>query len=593
MILQSLKEYYDRKSELPRYGLEEKEIPYIVVLDKYGSLVGLESTYEDEGRGKSKRAKRFLVPKSIKRSAQIDSNTLWDNCEYALGIKIKSKHEDVIKMHETFIKTVDSLGDLDDEGLKALKLFLKKTDKETLLKKKDEQVFEDLKKDKNPIVTFRLQDRDKIISESQTVMNIIKSTSNSDIKTDKDRSHCLISGELDNIERIHHNIKGVWGAQSSGGNIVSFNKPAYISYGKEQGHNAPCGKKAVFAYTTALNHLLDKDSSQRMQVGDASTVFWGAKESEFENKFALFFGMPTKENPDAGTMAVKALYESIKKGAFNNDEGKQDFYVLGLSPNASRIVIRFFIKDTIKGMSENIYKHFKDLEIVCPSFEKSNFLPLFSLLVSTAVNEKSENIAPHLEGEFMMSILKGLLYPQTLLQYAINRIKAEQKITYPRAALIKAYLNRFSRYKKQKEEITVSLDKTNTNIGYVLGRLFSTLEKLQSEAQGDINSTIMRYYGSASSVPIAVFANLMRLQQHHRDKLSKDKAGRSIYFEKLIGEITDKININNNITYPTHLSLTNQGNFSIGYYHQRQDFFPKNDDKTDQSEKQNKENNNV
>jgi CRISPR-associated protein Csd1 len=591
MILQALEDYYWRKKELPAYGFEEKEIPYIVVLDKDGNVVDLQNTYE------SKRAQKFLVPMRVKRTRGIISNLLWDTPEYALGIKIKSDSDDenIDKMNKAFIAKIKSLGDLDDDGLKALKLFLDKLDKldkedkEDLLKKKNEQTFKELKEDKKAFITFRLLNEIDIISNSQIVKSAIEKSS-SDSK-DKEQAICLISGKLDNIAKTHSAIKGVSGTQISGSNIVSFNNDAYCSYGKKQGVNATCGERAVFAYTTALNHLLKKNSTQRIQVGDASTVFWAASGHAFENEFSSFF-MSYEDNPDVGAKAVKALYQSIEKGAFNNDEGKQEFYVLGLSPNVSRISIRFFIKDTVKGMSENIAQYFKDLEIVCPTSE-SEFLPLFKLLVSTAVNGDSKNIAPRLAGDFMMSILQGLPYPQTLLQSVINRIKVERRdgktkkkitnITYPRAAIIKAYLNRLSRYKKQKEEITVALDQENKNIGYVLGRLFATFEKLQQEAQGDTNSTIMRYYGSASSTPIAVFANLMRLHQHHLDKLSKDKVGRAIVFEKLIQKITDKININGDITYPTYLSLIDQGNFSIGYYHQRQVLFQKKDDKTNKN----------
>jgi CRISPR-associated protein Csd1 len=318
-----------------------------------------------------------------------------------------------------------------------------------------------------------------------------------------------------------------------------------------------------------------------MRIGDITIVFWSAKQNNFENTLPFLFSFP-KDNPDAGTNAVNALLESVENGALDNDDNKTEFYVLGLSPNAARISVRFFIKDTVKGMSRNIAQHFKDLKIDKPSFE-NEFLPLFRLLVSTATLGKSENIAPHLAGDFMMSVLQGLPYPATLLQAVINRIKAEQEINYPRAALIKAYLTRLTGHNKPKEEIKVSLNKENTDQGYVLGRLFATLEKLQEDAQGTTNSTIMRFYGSASSTPVAVFANLMRLHHHHLNKLSKEKPGMAVNYEKLIGEIQNKIMIINSgaIAYPTHLSLGQQGLFAVGYYQQRQDFFKTKEEKAE------------
>ncbi|MCA6069973.1 MAG: type I-C CRISPR-associated protein Cas8c/Csd1 [Endomicrobium sp.] len=608
MILQALKEYYYRKPDLPKFGFEKKEIPYIVVLDENGEVVNLEITYE--GTGEEKRARKFLVPHSVRRTSGIVSNLLWDNPKYALGIKTKNddeRDEQVSKMHQKFKNEINLLGKQEDKGLNALKLFLEKSDKEKLLQKKFAENLKVLLEDENPLITFRLEGESDIIANSKILLNSIIEAyrSSENIKNLKkfdkaEKTICLISGEKDIIERLHPSIKGVWRARSSGANIVSFNSSAYCSYGKEQGNNSPSGIKAVFAYTTALNFLLDKKSQQKIQVGDSFTmIFWAAKKDNLENDFASFFNIPQKDDPNKGVKTVKALLESVKSGALSNDDSKTEFYVLGLSPNEARIAVRFFIKDTVRGMSENIAKHFQDLEIDRPSFE-SEFLPLFKLLVSTAVLGESENIAPHLAGDFMMSVLKGLPYPETILQAVINRIKAqdykykaknrkaekaksEWVISHERVALIKAYLNRLSRKTQKEEEITVSLNKENTNQGYVLGRLFATLEKLQGEAQEKPNSTIMRYYGTASSSPVAVFSTLMRLHQHHLNKLSKEKAGRAVYFEKLIGEIQDKID--NSKGYPSYLSLTEQGMFSVGYYQQRQDFFKPKKEKTETENK--------
>jgi CRISPR-associated protein Csd1 len=579
MILQALCEYYKRKAahnsdSIAPQGFEYKEIPFVLVLDKSGAVVNLENTYE--GEGKNKRAKRFLVPKTVKKSSGISSNLLWENPEYALGIKVKSAEKRVVEMHDAFIKKTDTLGQINDDGYNALKRFLSKPNKGDILEEKaktDEDFANNLTQmiEKGLSLTFRLQGENNIIAESQTLKQAVVSF---DKGNDSQRDICLVSGRQDFIERVHPAIKGVWGCQSAGGNIVSFNTQAFCSYGKEQSYNAPMGKEAVFSYTTALNALLDRDLQQRIQVGDASTIFWAEKENKLEKDFLYFFNMPQSDNPDAGIEAVKALFQSVENGMPNIIDGNKKFYVLGLSPNAARISVRFFVNSTIKEMSVNIYRHFKDLEIVRPPFE-SEFLPLFKLLCSTAAQGKADNIAPHLSGDFMIAVLKGLPYPKTLLQALINRIKAEQRIDYYRAALIKAYLNRLARYKKEKEEITVSLNE-NANQGYVLGRLFATLEKLQSEAQGDINSTVMRYYGTASSSPVAVFANLMRLHQHHLNNLkSKD---RGVYFKKLISEIQGKIDDEKG--YPSYLSLAEQGMFAIGYYQQRQDFFKTKEDKS-------------
>jgi len=422
-------------------------------------------------------------------------------------------------------------------------------------------------------VAFRSADADSIIPAMPTV----KAVAQADVKSDDAVDGlCLVSGTRGKIARMHTAIKGVWGAQPSGGNIVSFNQPSFCSHEKfgKQGENAPVGEKAEFAYTTALNHLLRKDSAQRLQVGDASTVFWAAKDSALEGDFAALFNLPPKDDPDANLHAIEVFLTSVRTGVFSTPQAREtNFYVLGLSPNVSRISIRFWFTQTVAVMAENLARHFNDIKITHGPKEK-DALPLFRLLVSTAANGKSENIPPNLAGETMRAILEGLPYPQTLLQAAMNRIRAEHEITYPRAALIKACINRSARYKNPsaEEELKVSLDKENKSAGYLLGRLFAALEKIQEEANG--SATIReRFYGAASGTPILVFGNLMRLKTHHLAKLAD---GRRIQFEKLLGEIHAGVDANG---YPTHLPLADQGRFAIGYYHQKQDFYTKKEDK--------------
>ncbi|MEI7635621.1 MAG: type I-C CRISPR-associated protein Cas8c/Csd1, partial [bacterium] len=342
--------------------------------------------------------------------------------------------------------------------------------------------------------------------------------------------------------------------------------------------NAPVGKSAAFAYTTALNHLLARDSRQKLLIGDATTVFWAAREedSSMEQDFAAFFGEPPKDDPDRGVNAVAALFRAIEAGAYAVDADGRHFYVLGLAPNASRIAVRFWIVDTVAGMACRVAQHFTDLRIIHGPKEK-NTLSLFQLLASIVILGNGEKIPPNLAGDTMRAILTGLPYPHTLLQAAVRRNRAEQGGTYARASLIKACINRSTRYSNNniEEELKMSLDPENANIGYRLGRLFSVLEKIQGEANPGINATIRdRYYGAASGTPVAVFGTLMKLKNHHMSKL--ENPGRRIYFERLIGEILNGI-----CDFPAHLALDDQGRFAIGYYHQAQDFYTRKSDKTE------------
>lgn len=518
MILQALKEYYDRKAAVPESqmapdGFEWKEIQFVITLSKEGEPLNIENTIE--GEGKARRAKLCLVPHSIIKSNNVAANYFWDNPEYALGANLKKRApKRVAERHEAFVKRIEDLGDISDEGFKALKLFNLVPNKVAVLKEiaaknpsMETALTELLETGRN--VSFKLAGDTCLIVERKVIHNLMKTVTASFMQ--ESGGICSVTGEKAKISRLHTPIKGVWGAQTRGANIVSFNLDAFNSYGKEQGANAPIGEPAAFAYTTALNYLLGKDSKQRMQVGDASTVFWAEKATSLENDFADFFNLPPKDDPDRGTRAVESLLRSVENGAFHSDEGKARFYILGLAPNASRLAVRFWINNTVGGVSEKISRHFKDIEIIHGPKE-SEILPIFRLLVSTAAAGKSENIPPNLAGETMRAILEGLPYPRTLLQAAIRRIRAEHDITYPRAALIKAAINRFVRYQNQddKEDLKVSLDTTNTNKGYRLGRLFATLEKIQSEASPGINATIRdKFYGAASSTPVTVFGNLV------------------------------------------------------------------------------------
>jgi CRISPR-associated protein Csd1 len=425
----------------------------------------------------------------------------------------------------------------------------------------------------NPNLSFRLHGEKQLVCERPQVRRTIGDQSG---EGGLRNGICLVTGEAELLERLHPAIKGVWGAQSSGANIVSFNLHAFCSFGKEQGINAPVGKTAAFAYTTALNHLLHRDSRQRIQVGDASTVFWAERQNPMENLLFDLFGESPKDDPDRGTRAVSGLYASPQSGAPPLENDSTRFYVLGLSPNASRISVRFWHIATVGELARTIRQHFEDISMEHPSWEPE-YLSIFRILISTASLGKSENIPPNLAGDVMKSILNGQPYPRTLLQSVLSRIRAEQatkdkkgNVSYPRAAMIKAFINRQNRFFNSTEkEVTVSLDESNQNIGYRLGRLFAVLEKIQEEANPGINATIRdRFYGAASSTPASVFSTLLRLKNHHVAKL--ENRGRAINLEKLIGKIMDGIK-----DFAPVLNLEDQGRFAIGYYHQRQNFFNK------------------
>lgn len=578
MILQALSDYYRRKqadpdpaNRLPAYGFEEKEIPFILEIDRDGRLVQILDTRSGEGRRRT--AQRFLVPKAVKKTSGVAANLLWDTAEYVLGVDTRGKPERVAEQQAAFRARIDALPEAAqaDAGIASVQAFLDHIDFDTLAAS---PAWEEIKT-ANLLLSFRLHGDVELVCQRPAVTTLTGKEPDDDATV-----ACLVSGEQAAPERLHAAIKGVWGAQSSGANIVSFNLDAFNSYGKAQGANAPVGKAAAFAYTTALNHLLAKGSPQRIQVGDASTVFWAKEPHELETAFPDLFGEPPKENPDRGADALRALYRAVETGRFAVGSDDTRFYVLGLAPNAARIAVRFWETAAAIELARRIKRHFDDLT-VARSPRDPEHLSLFRLLAATAVQGKADNIPPKLGGEVMRAVVEGLPYPATLLSAAVQRCRAEQQVTYPRAAAIKAWLNRDARRQPlsnpTREEFTPMLDTDNPSAAYRLGRLFATLEKIQEEASPGLNATIRdRYYGAASATPVAVFTTLLRLKNHHLGKLNP---GRTTQMEKLIGEIMAGID-----DFPRHLNLPDQGRFALGYYHQRQAFFTKRDHETTQGE---------
>ena len=592
MILAALNDYYQRllddpDSGIAPHGYSQEKIGYAIVLNDAGDVVDVQDLRDVSGK---KPVPRLLsVPQPEKRTVGIKSNFLWDKTSYVLGVSATSKRSE--QEHEAF-KALhrDALASTDDPGLKAFLAFLDAWTPEHFNESSHfARQGEDML-DANLVFRFDgehgyLHDR-PAARAAWTLQQAAGASDSSGI--------CLVTGEVEPLARLHPAIKGVNGAQSSGASIVSFNLPSFTSYGKEQGENAPVSEQAAFAYTTALNHLLRRDAGnrQRLQIGDTTVVFWAqapdkAAAQEGEDLLAAFFD-PSMEDVQA-TQRLHDALQLVRQGRPLRDLGGHlddatRIFVLGLAPNASRLSIRFWETETLARFAKRLADHFDDMELKPTPWRRAPSPQALALVTAPIYDgkPKAEDVPPQLAGELARAVLTGARYPQSLLGTVVMRFRADGQISGLRVALCKAVLSRAARLGREQGkpskqgEPPVSLDIHCTDAGYLLGRLFSSLENVQRAALGkQINATIRdRYYGAASATPASIFPVLLRNVQNHLSKLRKEKAGLAVTLEKEIGQIVDALPP----TFPRSLRIEAQGKFAIGYYHQTQARFASSND---------------
>ena len=593
MILQALHTYYQRllargEEGLAPFGYSPEKISYEIVLTSDGKLVAVNDIRDTSGKKPLPRL--MIVPQPEKRTMDVKSNFLWDKTSYVLGVSASSKRAD--KEHEAF-KALhqDSLAKADDAGLRALLVFLAAWTPQRF----DEAPFNPDMLDTN--LVFRIDGEKQYLHERGAAQTVRAQLLDSDGGRAAPFASCLVLGEPLPIARLHPAIKGVYGAQSSGASIISFNQESFASYGKEQGDNAPVSEQAAFAYTTVLNHLLRRGehNRQRIQIGDASVVFWAeaaddAQAQAAELAFEMLLNPPADDTQEAAQ--VRQILENVAKGRplYELDPKLQDgtrMYVLGLAPNASRLSIRFWHVGTLGLFATRLAQHAHDFHIE-PLPWKTEPAARRVLLATVPHREgampKMDDAFNNLVGEFMRAVLGGGRYPRSLLVNTLMRIRTDGNLAGMRAAICKGVLAREQRLGRrasgfgnetQPEEVPVSLDKESTSPGYRLGRLFAVLEAAQRGALGgQVNATIRdRYYGAASATPAAVFPVLLRNTQNHLGKLRKEKPGFAVNLEKDIREIVDGLSD----SFPRSLRIEEQGRFAIGYYHQSQSRFTKSD----------------
>ena len=583
MILQALTAYYEqlvRQGKLSAPGWDDSfKVSYELRLNDAGQLISVLDLRTETKMGK----KTVLAPRAMRvparksRTSGVVAQFLCDNPSYLLGADEKGNPERAVECFKACAKLHHAILDgVDSPAARALLAYFDRWDPaqastHPLLAEQ----WKEITGNANLIFGYEAADHShSFVNDDPAIQNAWQAHYNNR-SADSDMGQCLITGKYAPIERTHPNISGVPGAQSSGAALVSFNAPAFCSYGHEQGDNAPVSKYAAFAYTTALNRLL-ADRNHCKHVGDTTILCWAENaEPVYQDAMSMFlFG--ADEAAGIQESDVQAALKRLSAGQtvpFLEKELSPDqhFYLLGLAPNAARLSVRFFLRDTFGSFAQNLQKHAEEMAIDCSEKEKFRTLPIWAVVNETTrtVPGQPAKPSPQLAGDLLRAVLTGGRYPATLLNGVTLRIRAERAVTRGRAAVIKAYYLRNYPTELNKEVYTVSLNET-TNVPYLLGRLFSVLEAVQKAANPGINTTIKdRYFNAACATPGMAFPTLLRLSQKHLQKLND---GLATYYDKQITALMAQLPESG---FPARLSLPDQGKFAIGYYHQTQKRFAK------------------
>ena len=571
MILQALTRYYEDllvQGKIDAPGWAPAKISFALYLDETGELTQVVPTMEDVTKGKKtvRQPQTMALPAAVKRTVGIASNFLWDNSSYLLGIDQKGKPERsrdcfaaAAQLHHAVLDGVDS------PAARSILAFFDNWKPENAVE--------------HPALAGQLNEVTAggnlmfraagIYPQEDAAIREAWQRYRESGGADAVRMQCLVTGTEDEIAAVHPSVKGVRDAQSSGAALVSFNAPAFCSYGHEQNFNAPVGKYAAFAYTAALNHLLaDKENVQT--IGDTTVICWAEGAEDIYQTFgvaALFGGGKAGLSDDDLRAALKRLANGLPCDDLGIDPNRP-FYILGLAPNAARLSVRFFLRDSFGALMKNVNDHYERMEIVGAEYPA---IPIWRLLKATVRDPKKQVPAPNMAGSTVRAIFSGTPYPTSLVEAVILRIRAEKNITWERAAILKAYmvknyLERQTNHTKIAEVAQVQLNENCDYMPYVLGRLFRVMEEIQLASAGwKLNRSIKdSYFNAAASTPKNAFSKLFPLSNYHLKKLMRDKPN----LGKRLGDTESTLIARITTPIPARFTPEETNCFYIGYYHQ-------------------------
>ncbi len=590
MLISALCSYYDtlaKSGRLEEKGFTNQEVSYMIFLDPDGSVADIVD-YVDEVPVQTKKG---TTTKKLKRkirvpvhpvSTSVKAYPLDYRSEYIFGYE-KSKKDGSFFFHKEkrdacVEKNLEFISEIDTPVVNAYRNFLLNWEAPETI---ENTIYKSVV---GSACCFALNGHPELqLQNDSELINKYRENMTDTVADDAEIGTCAITGEEEQpIARLHNKIRGIKNGQSSGTTIVCFNNPSDESYGKSQSVNSSISVAAAEKYAEALNYLL-RENAHHTFIDDLTMVYWADTDNSATDSSACdlfsYFCLSAKSDRADTDNRLSAFMAKLSTGTISSDDLSAEgidpsvnFYVVGFTPNSSRVSMKFMYRNSVGKFIANIAAHQHDLWH--SGLDKDRQLTVWTLIDSLYAPPKpnskpAKRTAPYpLYAAFMDSILNGKRYPQSLLGTVVMRCKTDRSISDTRIALIKACLNRNARFMKKKEVISMALDTENNSQAYVCGRIFALLEYAQEKAStGKLNRTIKdSYFTSACSKPSSVFPRLLQLAQHHLEKA--DNGG---YINKLISEAIDKIDGK----FPSTLSLDEQGEFIIGYYHQNKSIYTK------------------
>jgi CRISPR-associated protein Csd1 len=575
MILHRLYELAIREQLLDDLAFEQVPVSFVVLIDRDGKYLGIldrRAPIEQSAKKKNQPAKtkldrgrNLLVPREHGNAAnQGFARFFVDTLSRILPVSDEKKS---LNSRATFWEQITQAAEAtNDPALVALQSFGREMISNPSLAQTIMQDVEKLEPGPSDRCTFAWNpDENKTIVERDNVRNWYRTFFQTAEEAKQHKAHqgiCQITGEIGPIPESHPiRLSGIPDGMPMGVSVVCFDKAAFESYDLGGAVNAGIGFLAANGYLLALKALIANKTKGNLRtslrVGSTLFLFWTKAPAEIS--FMTLLDEPDPEQ-------IAQLFESVKIGKdVSNSIDANDFYLLALSANAARVIVRDYLEAPLYRVQRHVAQWFQDLAIIDGSIagggQIHSLFPIKRLAEATALDEKQ--VAPFVVDALTKAALQGIAIPDSILISCLRRLRVDGSKGFHacRMALIKVILLR--RHIKVNNDV----DEADLPPAYIYGFLLSVFEQIQFEALGKVNASVVdKYYGTFSAAPGLIFARLFANAQNHLRKIRTENVGAFVALDRLLTSITNMLSSD---PPPTHLSIHDQARFALGYYHQK------------------------